>query len=147
MKCSTHGRGMHEGEQVRLFTSRFLWTSMHYATKFELKFYSKEDNCFEDNPYQEVSKYFQMVYAIQGKAEHPHHYERLKGHNRNAATRTKLHQYTHFEGEFKILYVIITSPDGPELGKQNRADIAEYAVGQSRNVAEYAVGQSRHADR
>ena len=95
LKCSTYGRGMYEGEQVRLYTSRSMWTSMHYATKFELKFYSKEDNCFEDSPYQEVSKYFQMVYAIQGKAEHPHHYERLKGHNRNAAKRAKLHQYTH----------------------------------------------------
>ena len=143
LKCSIHGRGMHEGEQVRLFTSRSMWTSMHYATKFDLKFYSKEDNCFEDNPYREVSKYFQMVYAIQGKAEHPHHYERLKGHNRNAAKRAKLHQYTHFEGEFKILYVIITSPDGPELGKQNRADISECEVGRSRNVKDPKVALKR----
>ena len=95
LKCSTHGRGMHKGEQEWLYTSRSMWTSMHYATKFELKFYSKEGNCFEDSPYQEVSKYFQMVYAIQGKAKHPHHFERLRGHNRNAAKRAKLHQSTH----------------------------------------------------
>ena len=73
LKCSTHGNCFFEGEQVRLFTSRPMWTSSGYAPPFELKFPSKEDNCFEDHPFEEISKYFQVVYAIQSKAEHPHH--------------------------------------------------------------------------
>ena len=94
-----------------------MWCSHHYAPTFELKFYSKEDNCFEDNPYQEVSKKFQLVYAIQGKAEYPHYVMRFKGNNRNAKKLARFHQFTHYENEFKILYVIITCPDGSELGE------------------------------
>ena len=111
-----------------------MWTGGSYAPTFELKFDNKEDNCFEDHPFQEITKNFQTVYAIQGKAEHPHHFKRLKSYHKDPAKRAKLHQYVHFEGEFKILYVIITSPDGPELGRQHRADVAQYEVDNCHNM-------------
>ena len=33
-----------------------------------------------------------------------------------------------FEGKFKILYLMIVSPGGPQLGRQNRHDIATWEV-------------------
>ena len=57
----------------------------------------EEDDCFEEDPYQEVSKKFQLVYAFQGKAEYPHYVTRLKGHNKDAKKRARLHLFTHLQ--------------------------------------------------
>ena len=45
----------------------------------------------------------------------------------------------HWQGEFKILYVMIISPGGPEFGKTNRNDVASYQVTQNPEIPEHKI--------
>ena len=116
----------------------------------EFTFPCSESLTFEDEEVHEVSKKFQFILCIQGQAEHPHHYQQLKSSHKDPDKRHKLKQFTHLECEFKILYLMIVSPGGPELGRQNRHDIATWEVANNlnvRNVRESIYNAIHHGDR
>ena len=97
---------------------------------------------FEDEDLYNVSRQFQLVMCIQGKPGYPHYAKQLRSSNKKAETRRKLKQYTHWQGAFTILYVMIFCPNGPELGMNNRHEVAKEQVSQNPEFPEHKVPSS-----